>query len=295
MYKYSFDETHAGGFGPRRADYLLIHEALQLLAQKLSSWNEVALKHGALKPPYTQEVEDLTQMIQWGDKQLANPDLAEIRERGVTVGSFRYFKAALLHATWHFEQEIASTAQAHWPGGVVEAMRGKVRRIQELAAHLNYEPADILDELRPEYGTMAAKAQGATWDVFLSHASEDKAGIASPLAAALVAKGLTVWYDEFALTVGDSLRRSIDRGLAHSQFGIVVLSKRFFEKEWPQKELDALVSKEINGVKVILPVWHEITESEVRKFSPTLADRVGVSTGLGLERVSAALIKAMGK
>jgi hypothetical protein len=74
------------------------------------------------------------------------------------------------------------------------------------------------------------------WDVFISHASEDKEAIARPLADALKSKGLKVWYDDFSLTVGDSLRQSIDRGLSYSRYGVVILSPRFFEKHWPQQE-----------------------------------------------------------
>jgi hypothetical protein len=62
-----------------------------------------------------------------------------------------------------------------------------------------------------------------------------------------------VWLDDCELTLGDSLRRSIDQGLAQSRFGVVILSPNFFAKEWPQKELDALVSREDGGQKVILP------------------------------------------
>jgi hypothetical protein len=50
------------------------------------------------------------------------------------------------------------------------------------------------------------------WEVFISHASEDKDAVVRPFAEALEARGLKVWYDEFTLRVGDSLRQSIDRG-----------------------------------------------------------------------------------
>src|SRR5690606_41724243 len=63
-------------------------------------------------------------------------------------------------------------------------------------------------------------------DVFISHASEDKDEIVRPLAIALRNAGLSVWYDEFELKIGDSLRQKIDKGLSKSRFGIVVLSKR---------------------------------------------------------------------
>ncbi|MCE9621234.1 MAG: toll/interleukin-1 receptor domain-containing protein [Actinomycetia bacterium] len=118
-------------------------------------------------------------------------------------------------------------------------------------------------------------------DVFISHASEDKENVARPLADLLTVEGLNVWYDEFSLTVGDSLRRSIDRGLASSRFGVVVLSPDFFRKEWPQAELDGLVAKQrATGGKVVLPIWHRVTKDEVLAFSPTLADLKALSTSV---------------
>ena len=134
-------------------------------------------------------------------------------------------------------------------------------------------------------GEHVVQTSNGEWDVFLSHASEDKDDFVRPLAEDLEQRGLRVWFDESTLRVGDSLRRSIDRGLTHSKFGIVVISKHFLNKEWPQKELDGLASRENDGVKVILPVWHNIDAKAVREASPILADRVATSSSKGLERV----------
>lgn len=123
------------------------------------------------------------------------------------------------------------------------------------------------------------------WDLFISHASEDKDEVARPLTDDFIKLGLSVWYDEYTLTVGDSLRRSIDRGLASCRFGLVILSPHFLQKEWTQKELDALVAREDGSEKRILPVWHNVTRKEIVAFSPTLADRLGVSTAKGLDHV----------
>ena len=112
------------------------------------------------------------------------------------------------------------------------------------------------------------------WDVFICHASEDKDIVARPLARVLGEEGLNVWYDEFTLTVGDSLRRKIDEGLAKSRYGVVVLSHAFFGKKWPNDELDGLAAKEINGEKVILPVWWDVEYEDVASYSPTLAGRL---------------------
>ncbi|WP_413734321.1 TIR domain-containing protein [Sodalis sp. RH21] len=116
------------------------------------------------------------------------------------------------------------------------------------------------------------------YDVFISHASEDKDSFVRPFAEQLIAIGIKVWYDEFSLKWGDSLRKSIDKGLANSRFGIVVLSKSFVQKPWTEYELNGLVAGEIEGTKRILPIWHEISKSEVMKFSPTLADKLAMNT-----------------
>lgn len=116
------------------------------------------------------------------------------------------------------------------------------------------------------------------YDVFISHASEDKKDVVTPLAKALRAGGLSVWYEDFELKIGDSLRRNIDRGIASSRFGIVVLSKAFFGKGWPNYELDGLVTKSVDGDQVLLPIWHNITKDEVVSYSPSLADKLARNT-----------------
>jgi len=134
-----------------------------------------------------------------------------------------------------------------------------------------------------------------TWDLFVCHASEDKNEIARPLARALTVKGLTVWYDEFTLTLGDSLSESIDHGLANSRFGIVILSPSFFGKEWPRRELDGLTAKEIRYGKTILPIWHNVDRDFVLKYSPVLAGKLAVSTDKGLDKVIDEILKAISK
>lgn len=124
------------------------------------------------------------------------------------------------------------------------------------------------------------------YDVFISHASEDKDAFVRPLAERLRDAHIEVWYDEFSLSVGDSLRRSIDRGLAQSRFGIVVLSPQFFGKHWSQWELDGLVARQNSGGReIILPVWHNVGREEVVAYSPPLADRVATLTSDGLDTV----------
>lgn len=131
------------------------------------------------------------------------------------------------------------------------------------------------------------------YDVFVSHASEDKDDVARPLAAHLESLGLRVWFDECQLTLGDSLRRNIDRGLIESRFGVVILSPAFFAKEWPNKELDGLVAREDGRGKVILPIWHKITATDIGRFSPILADKLAISTDRGLPVVANSIAQAV--
>lgn len=116
------------------------------------------------------------------------------------------------------------------------------------------------------------------YDVFISHASEDKDAIVRPLAHSLQSGGLKVWYDEFELKIGDSLRRKIDKGLGSSKFGIVVLSQSFFGKGWTNYELDGLVTRSISGDQVLLPIWHNVSKQEVIGYSASLADKVARNT-----------------
>ena len=116
------------------------------------------------------------------------------------------------------------------------------------------------------------------FDVFISHASEDKDDIVRPLANALKEEELHVWFDEFELRIGSSLRQTIDRGIARSRFGVVVLSDSFFGKGWPAYELDGLVTRTVGGEQVLLPIWHGVTKQQVMDFSPSLADKLARST-----------------
>lgn len=119
-----------------------------------------------------------------------------------------------------------------------------------------------------------------SYDVFISHASEDKDEFVRPLAEELIRIGVKVWYDELSLKWGDSLRVSIDKGLANSRFGVIVISSSFIAKKWPEYEVNGLVAREMTGEKVILPIWHKVSKSEVMKYSPTLADKLAMNSSV---------------
>jgi len=122
--------------------------------------------------------------------------------------------------------------------------------------------------------------QQKNYDFFISHASEDKDDIVRSIAEALKENGFKVWYDEFELKIGDSLRKKIDNGLTNSRYGIVIISPSFIKKNWTEYELNGMVAREMDGHKVILPIWHKISKDEVLKFSPTLSDKMALNTAI---------------
>lgn len=105
--------------------------------------------------------------------------------------------------------------------------------------------------------------------------------------------GFRIWYDEATLNIGDSVRRSIDKGLSESDYAVLILSPSFFEKEWPQRELDGLLAREEGTSKIILPVWHGVDFSAVRRFSPLLADRLAVNSTGTIATVAEAIARAI--
>ena len=152
----------------------------------------------------------------------------------------------------------------------------------------------MLRMMADDFRTSKKAPKEVGYDAFISHAHEDKNGVARPLARELGKLGFSVWFDEFSLKIGDSLRRSIDRGLRLSRFGVLILSKSFFAKNWPQYELNGLVSREIEGKKVILPVWHGVTKKEVEHFSSPLSDKVAANTAnASIRKIARAIAEAM--
>ncbi len=165
-------------------------------------------------------------------------------------------------------------------GGLIGTVRSAIRKLPSPLPEYREPALSSVPSLvrRESLSYSDSEDTQLEYDVFISHAYEDKDEVVRPLANALLVKGLRVWYDEFELKIGDSLRRKIDRGLAKSRFGIVVLSKNFIRKGWTNYELDGIISKVNTGEQVLLPIWHGITKQEVLDFSPSLADKVARNT-----------------
>lgn len=137
-------------------------------------------------------------------------------------------------------------------------------------------------ECRTSNTTLADLDEGTKeYDVFISHASEDKDPLVEALVKHLEALGIRVWYDKNNIGWGDSFREKMDEGLSKARYGIIILSPDYIkdEKYWTKAELDALFQKEsATGKKVLLPVWHHLSKNEVMDFSPFIASRNALST-----------------
>ena len=117
------------------------------------------------------------------------------------------------------------------------------------------------------------------YDASISRAFEDKKYLVKSLANNLAGAGARIWYDEFSLRPGDSLRKSIEKGLRESRYGIIVLSKAFFEKFWTNAEFDVVFSlASQRHARFTFPLWHKVSFKEVQEFSPMLSMRFGVDT-----------------
>ena len=128
------------------------------------------------------------------------------------------------------------------------------------------------------------ETQGQQYDVFISHAYDDKESFADRLAETLKERGLRVWYSGWELKLGDSIADNINKALNCSVYGVIVISPAYISKYWAMSELKALLAQEITRSR-ILPVLHGITVEEARIQLPILADRYAVSTGKGLQEV----------
>lgn len=203
-------------------------------------------------------------------------DMAKIQKDKAGLTKRTSDKTAQLYK---YQQELykeQNREQKKFQESIIRMEREERQRQRELLTGIKSVPFGNRD--KASYDNV--NQQPPDYDAFISHASEDKDDLVRPLAEELIKNGLSIWYDEFKLKVGDSLRRSIDGGLVRSKFGIVILSPSFFAKNWPQYELDGLVEKEMAGNKVILPLWHKVSKNEVMKYSPALADKVALNTAM---------------
>lgn len=122
---------------------------------------------------------------------------------------------------------------------------------------------------------------------FISHDWREKE-LAGEIALALVRRGIPVWFSEFSLKVGDSLRESIDKGLKECRRCILLLSPNYLSNPgWTKTEFTSVFTRElIENAKIVLPIWVGVSKQQVYEYSPSLADRVALPIELGVEDIS---------
>ncbi|WP_252697971.1 toll/interleukin-1 receptor domain-containing protein [Natronosalvus vescus] len=116
------------------------------------------------------------------------------------------------------------------------------------------------------------------WDIFISHDSDDSQ-LADSIYSALEDRDIKCWLDDAVLELGDSLTQQIDHGLTNSDYAVIIVSENFVKNVgWASDEWEALRSRDAGeDEKVILPVWYNISKSEVMRYSPWLAEKIAIS------------------
>lgn len=172
---------------------------------------------------------------------------------------------------------LAPSKLEHETQRIVSELNRKIRPAKLPIGVYSTQVETLYDEINKR-SKSEKQEKDALYDVFISHASEDKVAFVDPLVEALQDAGIRVWYDTISMEWGKSLREQIDNGIKKSKYAILVLSKSFFAKKWTNRELDGILAKEEITGSSPLPIWYDITYDEVYKFSPTLSGLYSLST-----------------
>ncbi|MDR1284381.1 MAG: toll/interleukin-1 receptor domain-containing protein [Opitutaceae bacterium] len=140
-----------------------------------------------------------------------------------------------------------------------------------------YTPAEV-QALTPVRRSVEARPPApARRDVFLCHAWDDRTGAAKELHDLLESRGVSVWFSEKDVLLGSNLLREIDKGLAKSKVGVVLVTPSFLNRVRGEgiadKELSALLARDL-----LVPIVHNTTYEALRDVSPLLGSRSGLST-----------------
>jgi hypothetical protein len=168
-----------------------------------------------------------------------------------------------------------------WSSGSGSSGSGAKPRWSRAGSSVVYTPAEVRT-LTPFRDTVEKRAiLPDLRDVFLCHAWDDRGGAAKELHDLLESRGVSVWFSEKDVTLGMPLLREIDRGLAKSRVGIVLVTpallRRIQDQGIADKELSVLLARD-----QLVPIVHETTYEALREVSPMLASRSGLSTAENL-------------
>lgn len=160
-----------------------------------------------------------------------------------------------------------------------KAEKQNVKLIQIYEKRINELQQQVVQQIVPSQPIHTNQTY-EDYDVFISHAWEDKEDFVDELVAEMRKLDIKVWYDTDKLKWGDSMREKIDNGLSKSRYGIVVLSPDYIreDKYWTKAELNGLFQVETINGKTILPIWHNLTKKQVTEYSSIIADRKALTT-----------------
>lgn len=180
------------------------------------------------------------------------------------------------------EQESEEKKRQKAQQKVADANERKMKSLTQTVKSVQIEQSKMIQI----YPLLNVSSEDA-YDVFISHASEDKVPFVDSLVEALLQRGVKVWYDRKILTWGRSIRQNIDLGLRQSKFAIIVLSEFYIQKYWTQKEFNALFSLGSQLGEFLLPIWHNITPERAKEFSPMLSDAIAlISSNYTIEEIA---------
>lgn len=176
-----------------------------------------------------------------------------------------------------FAPSLRSGGSSGSSGSGRGASRNKKPRWSRAGSPVWYTPQEVraLTPIRNNVENLAKRPE--LRDVFLCHAWDDRRGAAKELHDLLEVYGVSVWFSEKDVTLGVPLLRAIDKGLANSRVGIVLVTpallRRISAEGIADKELSALLARER-----LVPIVHETTYEALREVSPLLGSRSGLST-----------------
>lgn len=215
------------------------------------------------------------------EKKIANKErVAELIQRGERIGKEEYHPAG----KGHFMSGVSGPQYEKWKNDIftfterhlkshplyddIMNSKGKINEYSKLMGYLQFLATD--DEFWTEVTLME---EPAMYDVFISHANKDKIDYVSELKLSLDKLRINIFYDKDTLEWGDKWKDKILEGVSKAEFAIIVISENFFDREWTEKELNEFLSRQnANGQKIILPILHNITSTQLKDKYPAVAD-----------------------
>lgn len=207
------------------------------------------------------------------------------------ISSWESDRAKKLAESANLERKIAekrrkrNDAQLKLQKAQQDEQKKQERQMKQMQANYDERISQLQNMAIPssvDIGRADDENEDVQYDVFVSHAWEDKDSFVEAFVRELQKLNLHVWYDKNQIKWGDSMRAKIDEGLRKSKFGVAVLSPDYIKdgKYWTKAELDGLFQLEsING-KMLLPIWHNLTKQAVMDYSPVIAGRKAMTTAM---------------